>query len=259
MGDWGLVTPSIPRERREESNDLAVRDEGRNRITPSMSSFWESSENVERFAAREPDVRLAELIREYRDPSATKVLDLGCAAGRNAVLLAQHGFDVEAVDSSAAMVAKTRERLASILGSAEAERRVRVGRMDDLSWAGDASFELVVALGLYHCAQSRAEWDRALTESARILAPGGRLLVSVFTPETDLTGRGIRPVAGQPHVYEGFESGRAFLVDSADLDREMARRGLRPLKPTYTARPKVETGRRASANGFYVKAGTILR
>lgn len=224
-----------------------------------MSSFWESPENVERFAAREPDLRLAELIREYRDPSATKVLDLGCAAGRNAVLLAQNGFDVEALDSSAAMAAKTRERLASILGPAEAQRRVRVGRMDDLSWAGDASFELVVALGLYHCAQSRAEWDRALAESARVLAPGGRLLVSVFTPETDLTGRGVRPVAGQPHVYEGFDSGRAFLVDAPGLDSEMARHGLRPLKATYTARPKVETGRRASANGLYVKAGRLLR
>jgi len=225
-----------------------------------MSSFWESSENVERFAARQPDVRLTELIREYRDPSATKVLDLGCAAGRNAVLLAQNGFDVHAADSSAAMVAKTRERLAPIVGPAEAERRVRVGRMDELSWAGDASFELVVALGLYHCAHSRAEWDRALSESARVLAPGGKLLVSVFTPETDLTGRGIRPVEGHPHLYEGFESGHAFLVDADNLDSEMARHGLHPLKPTYTARPKVETGRRASANGLYVKAaGAISR
>ena len=221
-----------------------------------MSSFWESPENVERFAAREPDLRLAELIREYRDPSAAKVLDLGCAAGRNAVLLAQNGFDCEALDSSAAMVSKTRERLAPILGTAEAQRRVRLGRMDDLSWAGDASFELVVALGLYHCAQSRAEWDRALAESARVLAPGGRLLVSVFTPETDLTGRGIRPVAGMPDVYEGFDSGRVFLVDAEGLDREMARHGLQPLKPTDTARPKVGTGRRVSANGLYVKAGS---
>ena len=218
-----------------------------------MNAFWESSENVERFAAREPDLRLAELIRQYRDPSAVKVLDLGCAAGRNAVLLARTGFDVDAMDASAAMVAKTRERLAAILGSAEAERRVRVGRMDDLSWAPDASFELVVALGLYHCAQSRAEWDRALAETERVLASGGRLLVSVFTPETDLTGRGIHPVAGEPDVYEGFDSGRAVLLDALALDREMSRYGLRPLAPTYTARPKVETGRRASANGLYVK------
>src|SRR5215831_233174 len=95
-----------------------------------MASFWESPESVERFAARQPDVRLGELIREYSNPSKVRVLDLGCAAGRNAFLLAERGFDVEAVDGSAAMVAKTRERLTPILGAAEAQRRVRVGRME---------------------------------------------------------------------------------------------------------------------------------
>jgi SAM-dependent methyltransferase len=217
-------------------------------------SFWEASENVERFAAREPDVRLGELIREYPNPSAMRVLDLGCAAGRNTVLLAQDGFDVEAVDSSAAMIAKTRERLAPILGASEAERRVRVGRMTDLSWIPDDAFDLIVALGLYHCAESRSEWDHALSETARILKRAGKLLVSVFTPETDLTGRGTHPVPGEPDVYEGFDSGRVFLVDADRLDREVARHGLAPLEPTRTARPKVEVGRRVSANGLYVKS-----
>ncbi len=223
--------------------------------SPLSSSYWDSAENVERFAAREPDLRLTELVGEYPDPSITRVFDLGCAGGRNAVFLAEKGFDVEALDASPAMVAKTRERVGAILGPTEAERRVRVGRMDELSPVGDGTFDLVVALGLYHCAQSRAEWDRALSESARVLKPGGRLLVSVFTPETDLTGRGTRAVAGEPDVYEGFDSGgRHVLVDAAQLDREMARFHLLPLEPTRTARPRVETGRRVSANGLYRKA-----
>ncbi len=218
------------------------------------ASFWDSPENVERFAAREPDARLTQLVNECPDASRVRVLDLGCAGGRNAVLLAEKGFDVEAVDASPAMVAKTRERVAAILGAAEAKRRVRVGRMDDLSAIADATVDLVVALGLYHCAQSREEWDRALAETARVLKPGGRLLVSVFTPETDLTGRGVQAVPGEPDVYEGFDSGgRHVLVDAAALDRDMARLGLMPLEPTRTARPKVETGRRVSANGLYRK------
>jgi SAM-dependent methyltransferase len=199
-------------------------------------------------------VRLSELLREYSDARRTRVLDIGCAGGRNAVLLAEKGFDVEALDASPAMVAKTRERLAATLGAEEAQKRVRVGRMDDLSPVADASLDLVVALGLYHCAESRAEWERALSETARVLKPGGRLLASVFTPETDLTGRGTRPVAGEPDVYEGFDSGgRHVLVDAEGLDRDLARFGLLPLEPTRTARPKVETGRRVSANGLYRK------
>lgn len=223
-------------------------------MTGGADSFWDSTENVERFAARQPDVRLAELLGENPDPSRTRALDLGCAGGRNAVLLAEKGIDVEALDASPAMVAKTRERLAAILGAEEAQKRVRVGRMDDLSTYADASFDLVVALGLYHCAQSRAEWERSLSETARVLKPGARLLVSVFTPETDLTGRGTRAVSGEPDVYEGFDSGgRHVLVDAAGLDRDMARFGLLPLEATRTARPKVETGRRVSANGLYRK------
>jgi SAM-dependent methyltransferase len=217
-------------------------------------SFWDSAEIVERFAAREPDVRLMELLRKYAEPSKTRVLDIGCAGGRNAEPLARAKFDFEALDASPAMVAKTRERLAPILGADEARRRVRVGRMDDLSFAPDSAFDLVAALGIYHCAQDRAEWRRALGETARVLKPGGRLLVSVFTPETDLTGRGTHPVPGEPDVYEGFESGgRHVLVDAKGLDRDMARFGLAPIEPTRTARPKVETGRRVSANGLYRK------
>ncbi|HYB52394.1 MAG TPA: class I SAM-dependent methyltransferase [Thermoanaerobaculia bacterium] len=219
-----------------------------------MSSFWDLPENVERFAAREPDVRLTELVGEYPDPSVVRVLDLGCAAGRNVVFLSKAGFDVEALDASPSMVAKTRERVAPILGEAEAGRRVRVGRMDDLAFAPDATFDLILALGLYHCAQSRGEWDGALRETARVLKSGGRLLVSVFTPETDLTGRGTHRVPGEEHLYEGFDSGRHFLVDAVELDRELARFGLQPLEPTRTARPKTEVGRRVSANGLYRKA-----
>src|ERR1700693_1371794 len=220
----------------------------------AMSSFWDSPENVGRSAAREPDVRLTELLREYAEPASVRVLDLGCAGGRNAVVLAGKGFDVEALDASPAMIAKTRERVAGILGPAEAARRVRVGRMDELSFAPDGRYDLVVALGLYHCAQSRAEWDRTPAETARVLKPGGKLLVSVFTPETDLTGRGTHPVPGEPDLYEGFDSGRHFLVDAARLDAELARFGLRPLEPTRTARPMTEVGRRVSANGLYRKS-----
>ncbi len=218
-----------------------------------MDEFWEQREQVERFAAREADLRLQELIKEFRDPKRIRVLDLGCAGGRNTVFLAARGFDVLALDSSQAMVAETQARVGQILGEEEARRRVRQAAMDRLDWTESEFFDLIVALGVYHCAQSGEEWDRALSESARVLKPGGRNLVSVFTPETDLTGSGIRRVEGKAHLYEGFPGGFAFLVEAATLDREMARHGLFPLVPTETIVRQAAPGRRVSANGLYIK------
>ncbi len=215
--------------------------------------FWEDPERVERFAERDPDHRLLALVAEYPDPASTRVLDLGCAGGRNTELLARRGFRVQALDASRAMVERTRSRLAEIMGKEEVERRVRRGRMDELSAYADGSFDLVVALGVHHSATTREEWERAVDELGRVVAPGGLVLFNQFTPEVDLTGRGVRPVEGQPGVYEGMPGGRGVLLSAAELDRAMAARGLLPLTPSETVRVQLDEGRRVSVNALYEK------
>ncbi len=215
--------------------------------------FWEEEEQVERFAAREPDHRLVALIEGYDTPAKTRVLDIGCAGGRNTDLLASRGFDVFAIDASAAMVKHTRQRVAAILGDAEAQRRVRRAAMDDLSEFASSSFDLVVALGVFHSATSNPEWQRALSEAVRVLAPGGLMLVSVFSSKTDMTGQGITPVPGEPNVYEGLPSGRHYLVGGEVLDREMAGRGLEPVEPTATVTVPLDPGQRVTVNALYRK------
>lgn len=217
------------------------------------SDFWERPEVVAEFAARAPDHRLLALLQEYGQPEAVRVLDLGCAGGRNTVLLAERGFDIYAIDSSAAMVEETRRRVAAVLGEAEAKARVQVGTMDDLSRFPARSFHLIVALGVLHNAQSWAEWQRAVGELARVLRPNGRLLVAHFTPETDLTGQGVRPVPGELHLYDGLPAGRATLLDAATLDAEMERHGLLALTPSETATTPTDRGRRVSVNALYRK------
>jgi SAM-dependent methyltransferase len=184
--------------------------------------FWERPEMVERFAARDPDHRLARLAALYARPSVARALDLGCAGGRNAIFLTRLGFDVTALDSSRAMVAETRRRLAELVGPAEAARRVREARMDGLEGVADGSIDLFVALGVFHQAESEAEWKRALGETRRVCAHGAWMLVACFTEESDPHGTGLRPVAGEPHVFEGLESRRVHLVSAAVLDAEMA-------------------------------------
>ena len=227
---------------------------------PMGDDFWEDPERVERFAEREPDHRLQERVSDYADPGATRVLDLGCAGGRNTVFLAERGFDVWALDASEAMVARTRARLAEVMDEAAAERRVVQGRMDDLSRWPDAAFDLVVALGVHHSASTWAEWQRAAAETARVLRPGGRLLFNQFTPEVDLTGDGVQPVPGEPHVYDGFPAGRAVLLDAETLDREWSEHGLEPVVESETKRVELEDGTlRVSVNAVYAKRGVERR
>lgn len=217
--------------------------------------FWDEQEQVEKFAARDPDRRMIALIRRYPDPSDTRVLDIGCAGGRNTELLAARGFDVFAIDMSVAMVQRTRERVASVLGEEEATRRVQCARMEDLSRFLSGEFDIVIALGVFHSATTNEEWDHALSEACRVLRPGGLMLVSVFSPRTDKTGEGIVRVEGEHHLYDGLKSGRHYLVEADELDTEMIRRGLETVEQTETVVVPLEKGRRVTVNGLYRKRG----
>ena len=115
----------------------------------------------------------------------------------------------------------------------------------------DGAFHLVVSLGVFHQARSWAEWRTAVAEAARVLAPGGRLLVSQFTPDTDLTGEGVRSLPDEPHLYEGLPHGPGVLLWPGELDAQMLEAGLRPEVATSVGETVLEPGRRVSVNGLY--------
>jgi hypothetical protein len=78
------------------------------------------------------------------------------------------------------------------------------------------------------------------------------VLVANHTPGFAPQGERLVPAPAEPHVYEGLPTGRSFLVDAADLDREMHRHGFVPWVPTETvSREEQGGGRRVTANGLY--------
>jgi SAM-dependent methyltransferase len=99
-----------------------------------------------------------------------EVLEVGCGIGTLLVELAEAGYHCRAVDRSPQMVAATRDRLkrAGLADSVE----VTQGSVQRLPYA-DASFESVVSTFPTDYIADPA----ALAEIARVLRPGGRLII----------------------------------------------------------------------------------
>lgn len=234
-------------------------------LPAAPTSMWESPEVAARFAERPPDHRLVKLLLgegEYAPIKAAwstgpkpRVLDLGCAGGRNTVWSAEQGADVRALDASRAMVAETRRRLAAVLGAREAAWRVTRGYMHDLSEFISGEFDLVVALGVLQDAQSDAEWLQALSELARVLHRGGLALVANFAPDSAPNGTPLTREHGTQDVWVGFGSPdrRMTLPDLERLDGHFLRHGLEPVLPTERVRVETAGGWRVTLNALYKK------
>jgi len=193
---------------------------------------WDDPDTVAFFASRPPDHRLVAWVEAGGLACGTRALDLGCAGGRNTAYLTGLDVEVIAVDAEPAMVAATRARVAPFVGPEEAARRVRVGRFDALDELSDGTFELVLALGVLQNATTDAEFARGVREIARVLRPGGTVLVAHFSPASRPPDRALTRVAGSVHAYRGFFGEDPdlpmVLHEAGDLDAAFAAAGLAP-------------------------------
>ena len=108
------------------------------------------------------------------------ILELGCGTGKNTPFLAQIGTQVHAVDFSAGMIAKAKEKVKA--------ENVEFARMDITQpWRfDDGSFDLIVCcLVLEHV----ADLSFVFSEASRTLKAGGRFFVDELHPFRQYEGR----------------------------------------------------------------------
>jgi SAM-dependent methyltransferase len=115
---------------------------------------------------------LADLIDRWVPTSGRAVLDFGCGIGRLAAALAARGASVTGVDLSAEMIVEARRR------AGERATFLQVGG-DGLPELADGRFDLVIAADSfpYLVRAGTPVLRRQLAEFARLLRPGGDLLV----------------------------------------------------------------------------------
>ena len=152
--------------------------------------------------------------------AGTRVLDLGCGAGRHAFEALRRGAHVTALDSDAAELAQVTAMFAAMseAGEVPAAATGQAVRGDATAMPfGDGAFDLVIAAEvLEHIPADQ----QAMNEIARVLAPGGIAAVTVpaWLPE--------RICWALSDDYHNVPGGHVRIYTRPELAAKLARAGL---------------------------------
>jgi SAM-dependent methyltransferase len=132
--------------------------------------IWSGGDRVAGYATRTLRPTEVVVLVRYRDELSGRVLELGCGAGRLTGYLAEMAQTVHGIDLSPEMVAYSRRRYPRATFSQ--------GDLRDMTAIGDQSWDAVVAA--YNVIDVLSDGARAelLDEIARVLVPGGLLVMS---------------------------------------------------------------------------------
>ena len=221
-GAWAFFRLTAEGERfarefhaRLDRNDAAtIADRARlattreSRRKQAAAYFAERAADWDRIRAlHAPDERVERAILKLLEGLKPRsVLDLGTGTGRMLELLAPDAERAIGVDQSAAMLALARQRIEQA-GLRQAQ--LRQGDIYAPPAERDA-FDLVIVHQVLHFLDDPA---RALQEAARMLRPGGRLLIVDFAPH------------GEDALRDDFAHRRLGFPDE-EIERDLAAAGL---------------------------------
>jgi len=122
-----------------------------------------------------PTPQVAALAARAGSGRGRTALDLGCGEGRHTILLARMGYVVTAFDLEPLALEKAR----AAVRKSGLTARYRAGDALNPGF-DDGAFDLVLDYGCFHHVVTR-DWPRYRREIARVLKPGGHLILSVFS------------------------------------------------------------------------------
>jgi ubiquinone/menaquinone biosynthesis C-methylase UbiE/DNA-binding transcriptional ArsR family regulator len=187
---WNVVRGAV--------ETLPTADHDAERVRSVLAERRRTSRDFFSTAAGEWDRLRAELYGRRLDLHALLGLiddrwvvgDLGCGTGQVSASLGPFVHRVIAVDDSPEMLRTARERLRGLAGA-----EVRQGALEALPIRTGELDAAVVFLVLHYL----AEPEEAIREAARVLKPGGRLLIVDMVPHERSEYR-----QGMGHLWQGF-------------------------------------------------------
>ncbi|WP_086161716.1 class I SAM-dependent methyltransferase [Streptomyces marincola] len=212
----------------EELADAAVEVA---RVAPAEGyRLWAETYDAAPNAAFGHDEQLVDRLADGL-PGAAAVLDAACGTGRLAVRLAGRGHRVVGVDASPDMLARAARRVPEAMFARGALDRLPVR---------PAAFDLVVcSLALTHV----PELGPVMAEFARVLRPGGQLVIADVHPEQVARGS-VPPVRGRDGLPGRIASHRHAVGDylRAALAAGLVVRGCDEPLPPAPRPPAAGTG-----------------
>jgi SAM-dependent methyltransferase len=155
----------------------------------------------------DPIIRLTTRERRFKErlldlaaiAPGDRVLDLGCGTGTLAIRARQRQprAGVHGIDADPGMIERARRKA----DAADVDLELRTGSATELPYA-DRSFDLVLSSLLFHHLD-RDSKQAACREIARVLVPGGKLLVADWGPPSDPLMRGLFITI---RLVDGFET-----------------------------------------------------
>ncbi|MEU4237328.1 class I SAM-dependent methyltransferase [Actinoplanes sp. NPDC026619] len=193
-------------------------------------------------AERQNETLFAAVLDAAGVTAGTRLLDVGCGTGRTLRLAADRGATVSGVDVSGPLLA--------VAARVAPEAELFVAELDELPIA-DGVMDAVVGVNAF---QFAADPRVALAEASRVLAPGGRVVASLFAEpersESTVIHRALAALA-PPSGHAPY-----LLSEPGRLDEAMTAAGLTVLDQgevecvwTYANHDDVVRGLLSSAGG----------
>lgn len=127
------------------------------------------------------NLEIAEISKRLCD--GTRVIDIGCANGFSTLHYASRfGINIKGVDYIPEMIAAANEQLAAQLASIKGKASFEVGDIKALR-EPDSTYDTAIITRVIINLPERERQAAAIRESARIVKPGGKLLISEATRE----------------------------------------------------------------------------